>query len=1613
MDWLSAPHGSVQRSDLDVGSAGKKWALRLARWIAGVVLGMTGVRLAAEPLNVSVALPVVSVPANFILESDPNHSALAVRIATTVSRQQLCPTGNLLLPCPAADVRVRYTVSLSAGMLRGISAEKSVVYSLDGNDHLAVDETVLVDPTGMLTDAQEYQLRVVIEHIEDPALRAYTKDQSGEHGSYRFAHFTGSLSFGGIQTSLGSIGANPVYLGNSTWSIQVVSATSAQGHALANTPAAPPPLTVVRSSDGDLSVQSGALEVLGPKGFSWSGWTGTRGLTRLTTQGYVADSLSLELPAGMGWRPQGGRKLSTLFQTSGGSIGLDGNLNPTGSGAGTSLAGLQFFGDAYPLEFTSTKWRWGSGALWLVAPAVRYVRQVHYEDWQLAHGTLPESNDGYWSLVNSKAAEDLEIRPGLAGGLSTTLRFGGGEFVGHFPRASIRVGPGGTARIESHRIVRGSSGFSNASIELSYGAGCREAGETGAMPLPARRMALDSVALEFTPSGGLWADGALTTVEEDPSVVRHLEIGSNDSVPTHRTDSFVGGRFYLPGTWVPRADGLDSALDANATVDDLDEDPAAFNPARYLLSGLQVGGEFTLEHPGTPAYAAGLGDYAGLNLRHFNGLTSRSSIGGVDVAPYPLTTRSKYYARVSGVSGIHESAGGPAELPAYGYDIDLTNFGLSFLSNEAHDSRINGTLHLPYPSQLTQGFERLMLTCCGNLGEGRIAPGDDQKQLAYWSGTRLEMHSLRFTHDPGDPCATEDALLELGVTANVGHLDFPPSGLLYPRPDGTLVPGDDLGRESRLMMPPLATLAGYPFTAVRHGYFNDYIQATAGPGWVSLAGLAGVSFFRDLPIHAQVLGSNTNPPPLLYVKGGWSSGSDNFFNQAGFDGSHRGYPPATNLENYRTDNGHLPHARQVWFGTIDFDYPVRFDGLTRTFASPEPKGIDLAILDVDSELQRLTPEVADLRFSAFFDLSLLSSADLLVEDGISWATGQVEEEAVDSMRRGLDRLSAILDARMRQLLEDILLPAVEQAVVQPLVAALPEDGDEIAIEAALDFQLGAPLTQALQGLAQVGGAGTNLTEQASQAIGGAVEALQTVRGVLMQLQKTEQLILAGLEALGVDMSLFANGLPAEVRDQLEQSIGPDGTEAIGRLVEIRQAIQELESNLGQVIAALEQGQAFFDQLQDTVFQPLVEYGQLGDRIKARLEPWLKFSVGTDTGAYSTEEIRTRVRQEIRDAFAESLVAANLQTVFRTWLYNVDAAVRGALDTAFQTINDEITAIALEALGEIKAAVQPVKTFSSVVESVNWEGRAHIRGDRLSVLRLDNEVIVNVPTPIPAVQVPIRCTGFYEFRELSSDGPVGCYGGSASRLQEIVLGTSVGPASIFGAGNKITLQSKFTRDSEGNLLQLSGGLEMDQQGPEIQVVGLSEFSATLSIGPGTKEFYLSAFARGYWTVPGPTALPANVEMAGGAMLGRACNFEPFSWDPLASEMLNGPISATNAFTGIYLFGEATIPIADLSCVMNASVGAGVRVFINDPNYDLHNLTLGGRIDGEASAEFLCLAKIKGSAFMLGSKELAPAGPFRFDGGAALSGKLGICPLCVEFGGDVEATYVQGQGWSVDY
>lgn len=1584
---------------------GARRVLRMAACGALALILPMGTAVQAAPAGISLGAPTIQLPARYLLESDSARERLVVEVSGVIHRNSICfSLGGVIGPCPAQDTPIRITVGLSAGGRPFLTTELTVIRNVPGVATIPFTETLELDPETVLSDTEEYTLTVTLEHVDDLATGVYVRDATRNFGPYRFAHFSGSILFGAVSATLNTLAAEPVYLGDSRWLLQVGSVTTTQGHTGVHTPATPPPLTVERNSRGNLQVLAGWLEVGPADAIDWSGWTGQRGPALLGTNGLATASMTLDLPPGLGWRTSNERRLRPTFTLAGASIPLDANLRPVGPASGTSALPMQILAETYPVEFQSSQWAWRDGVLILTAPSTRYLRQVHYQEWidTLGSGDLPESNDGVWFLLRPAAASDLVIRPGWTGGINTELRFNPGDFFGHFPLSAVRAASGGTMRIVNNRVDPEDSTLPDAMVRVLYGKGCRDVGAFGALPDPVQGMQLATTTVRFTPSAGLWAEGDLLPAAVEPEVERHLEIGRNAGGPTHRTDPFSRARFYLPGSWVPHTDGFDHPGDGNEIVDEPGEAPLAFNPARYLLSGLRADENDALEHPGTDAYQAGVGDYAGFNFRHFEGLQARSRVGGGETPLYPLTTRAKYYARLSGVAGIHESSEGPHQLPAYGYDVSLSNFGLSFLDNTPHDSRIDGSVQLPYPTGFAQAFDRLMLNCCGNLTDGRIDPADTQKQLAYWSATRIVTRSLRFTHDPNEPCATDDALLELGITADVAHLDEEPAGFLYPRPDGTLVATDEHDRESHLVLSPMVDLAGYPFSAVRRTYFNDHAAFTAGPGWINVAGAAGVSFFRDLTVQGHILGSSATPAPPLFLKGGWAAAANTFFNQAGFDADHRGYPPGHEVDAYRTGNTHLPRAQQVWFGTVPFDYAVRFDPLTRSFRSPEPEGIDLVVLGSDSEVERLNAELADLRFSAFLNLSLLAAPELLVEEGVSWITGHLEDAAVESIRAGLDRLAALLDSQMRQLLDEVILPALEQTVVVPLVAQLPANGAAAAIDAALDEHLGDPLSGTLSGLADAADAALNLTDQASQALSSAIGTLETVRQVLMTLQQAETLIVAGLEAVGIDVDALPAGLRDEVLAELESDGGP-GVGAVGRLLEIREAIAELESSIAQLIAALEQGQMFFAQLRDTVFTPLAEYLQMSNLLKQRIGTWLKGGYGLDPGAYSVEELRARVRLELRDAFAATPVAANLQAVFRSWVYNTDSAVRSALDTAFQAINDQIVAMAMVALEELIDAIQPVKSFSSVVESVNWDGRAQIRGDRLTQLRIDNRALVNLPTPVPGVQIPVEFTGFYQFRELTSDGPVGCVGGVPGRVNEILLSSSVGPASMFG-GSGLTVQSKFTRAEDGELLQMAGGLELEQQGFSLPGLGLQEFSGTLSIGPGAQEFYVSAWARGGFGI-GNTV----IDTAGGVVVGRTCTFDAFAWDPDAGSVLGGPVGPGHAFTGIYVFGEATVPMASLACFYRGSVTAGIRAWVQDPDYDFANVEAGGRLEGGVSAEYLCLVKVRGSAFLQGG---ISGGLYRYVGGAELSGKVGICPLCVGFDVGIQAEHVEGQGWNLN-
>lgn len=1546
--------------------------------------------LPAEPLHVSIAAPTVSVPHQYILATDPQRDVLRVTVQTTVFRNAFCPAGNLLLPCPPTNVFVRYTARLMQEANEIAAAQAVTNYTLGGTSMLNVEQILALSPAAPLEDGAQHHIAFEIEHIEDPANGQYVEDQSGETATMVIAHFTGPLQFGGVGATLLQLAANPAYLGAAGWSLNIAQGVTSDGYFFSHTGVAPPPVVAVRNGAGELIASSGSVQVTGAGAFEWQGWSGTRGLTRLSTGGFVTDSLTLELPPGIGWRYAGERKLRARFQLPISPVALDANLNPSISVSGTATNALQFFAETYPVEFSSTGWRWAGGMLGLVAPQTRFVRQEHYQDWETATGDIPDSNDGFWTLLRPNTTTFLTISPGLAGGINVRLGFDAGVFFSHFPLTATANALGGDMRIQDSRVVPAESQLNNVLVHLLYGKGCRSPGDPTGLPEPQQAVRMMAGAIQFTPQAGLWAEGALVTPAEDPAVETHLEIGVANGAPTHETEAFTTMRYYMPGTWVPHADGFDRGDDGNALVDEPGEDPEEFNPARYLLSGVRANLNFALEHPDTSPYAAGAGDYAGGNFIHNPGLEARSHIGGGDTGFFPLTDRSKFYIRLSGVSGILESASGPNSLPAYGYAVSLTDYGLSFLSNEPQESRINGSIVLPYPSGFTQSFQELTLTCCGNLTDGRIAPGDDERNLAYWSNAAFTSETLRFTHDANAPCNTTDALLELGVTGYIGHVPGGHAGFLYPRANGVLNNQDALGRASHLALAPQVEFAGYNLVPTRHAYFNYYPDFLAagnpvpGPGWINVVGLQGVPFFRDLEVHAQVLGSAGAFEPPLFVVGGWNSAGNTFFNQANFDAGHRGYPPLVPLANYRTNHNYLTRAQQVWFGLVAFDYPVVFNQLTRTFHSPSPSGLDFAVLDVNSQVERLNAELASLRFQGEFDVeALLNPVNLLEGQIENLVTGFVENigAAAIPIKTGMNALSDLLDVQSKRLVDEVILPVLESTVIDPLVASLEAGLNEMQIDARLDLHLDLHLQEQLASLGEHAAGGSAIVQYVNQRLGQVRSALEVVNNIVLTLETIENLLLSALQKNGVPI----NEVPPELIQEAKESLlGAGGVgEMVGRLIELKIAIEDLRTALAEVITLLEQGQEFAARV-DAIFTEVTNLASVASDAKLVLSFWLKSQVYPDILEWSPEELRQRIRSELRDRILESQAMAAVHTALRELSYGLDAVVRDALGNVTQAINDEVMELLAGVFDDLEEQLAPLKNFGQYLRSAGISGHSVIRGDRLSLLRLDGVAEINIQ------EIPITFNGFFEYRELTSDGPASCGVAPGDRRNEVTLGASGAATSMFGGDNRISIATKFTFDNQSPPLPLGvfGSFErVEGGGFEVETFRIDDLSASLAIGGGTgQEYYLSAYVHTTFS---------DYVLAGGFFLGRTCTADPLAWDPFASTVL----SQNPNFTGVYVYGAGTFPIYSFNCLLKVNVGAEVSAFAGTH--------LGGRIAGSVSGEALCLVSAKGEA----SLGYAQSGSERlYAGDIALHAKIGPCPLCAKWEKTFNATFRKTSGWN---
>lgn len=383
-----------------------------------------------------------------------------------------------------------------------------------------------------------------------------------------------------------------------------------------------------------------------------------------------------------------------------------------------------------------------------------------------------------------------------------------------------------------------------------------------------------------------------------------------------------------------------------------------------------------------------------------------------------------------------------------------------------------------------------------------------------------------------------------------------------------------------------------------------------------------------------------------------------------------------------------------------------------------------------------------------------------------------------------------------------------------------------------------------------------------------------------------------------------------------------------------------------------------------------------------------------------EQIKARVRRELRDRLMASAVIENMRTAIRERLQVVHLAFREGVDAAFEEINAVIRKALSAQLAELDNELNNYGAkINEVIKSGRLAGHAHIEDDSLRELRLDARIELGVPQ-----EDPFRFDGFFRFQQLNANGPGGCPDPvqgqiSSANFAEITLGARNASLEWITPGMKanITGQLGFKTDVSPVIpISVGGSFEMTAGTLKFATAEVEKLRGTLKVGIAPD---LSGFGENYLGLAGSVRLSGS-GLEGGMFIGRSCTMDPIN---LINPQL-GSILGEGGFAGGYVFGAGRIPIVDFGCLFNVSAGVGLGAF-----YSVPGPTWGGLAQLSASGEALCLINVRGSVDLIGVKR---GDDFRFSGQGRITGKAGLCPFCKRFRKTVGFTYQNGD-WDADY
>jgi hypothetical protein len=1438
-------------------------------------------------------------------------------------------------PVPAVMDRLADTLRVRPG--RGVQLDP-----VHGRYRAVVTLLVQEAPAGALVDAHERDL-----------------------DAQQILHFNGRLMFGAIATTITSLGNDPVQEGREgdDWlptSVDIAPdggyVDGRPGHRFSTGD----PLRVRLYEDGTALVADG-WALLNLPAEDWDAVADVRfrrDFAALDPAG-ASGNLRAVLPAGMGWTSNRlAKTLSPYLDFTDVPLGQD--LRPFDR---VTAAGPLYVGEeSRPLlhETPDIQWNPPAGTFSLGSGPVTYVREEELAE--LEGAPLPDpalavkrANDGYYryAVAGPRGGPVISAAGDGSAELEAMLDVGpGGSFQAHFPRGTT-VGwtEAGVIAVDRDRIDTATSYLGGCGqLAVPCDQGCGQDGCPTGAGLASLAFRPPEGRLEFTADGGLHAEGSF----EMPAVSDTLQWGAipGGSRFAHQVGPFVPAAFFMPG----------HVLEDGAAV-------GGEAPARLLLEGVSTNDLAVFERYGSAAYAAGLGDYAGLNFRMLDNpaAVARSVIGGADVGPYDLTDRSKYYARASGVSGIHEAEAGsfPSTLNIYGYRFSFTNYGLSYLSSANRDSTTRGSVYLPGPSDETFEFDRMKFSCLGALLGAEIPEGSSNKVLKYWVAT-IDPQSMNFVRNPGQQCDPSKGWLTLGVSTKAAHIDEPLAGVLGFETNGDLIARSYnlKGVDSRLRVPSQIRLAGptndaYAFTCVSAAYFNDWSlcpSQAAGSGFVSLAGSVDMPYFENMPAHLHTRADDQNKASPIWMAGGWPvsgwvEGGQSFFTSAGFDADNRGFPSSASLSEYREGaESYRPRAMRKWVAGINFDYPLRWNSVSRVFRSFEPEGLDVAVIKTESKVDFVTPAAAKMTFSgrfnpvpivSAFDSALQSNIDIGADKGADFFK-PLGTHVVDALKTGQDELAYVLSdfpahlfaEPLRQSTDGILPALVAELVsrytnnppgdyytesvrayVMGSGSSVPADNVRDALRDLIDASAGGKtgLVQRIElALRRVewmlDALYTNVTRDAKT--GDLLATPET--GILAPDPATQgsvllaRLLVEFVKELQSFEGLAASGLEGTVRGVIEARQTVPG---------IRATLDLLRADLLSLRARLAPGKDIYEELQDALVPARLDElcGAAGTNVIAFLRDLP--SHGQSLSDYTSSELAYRIGREIEDALAASRLVSSVQTTLRRHFYGFDESVQHAAGAVFEEANavlhDSVSTLMVMADDGVMGLLGSLP-FGTAAK---LHGYTHIKGDALHELRVDGEWFLKATK-----SVSLDFKGHLLVKQLESDGHAGCnYDGD--KTTEVTLAADQLKFDLLGFKLDAMFSSRFTFDTSSGIspVGMAGAFAL-KQGKDnlfkVRDVGITELSA--AAGFGAYENYLAGGLRGKFS--------EDFEVAGALFVGRTCTLEPLQVvDTQVADIIGDP-----PFTGLYVYTEGWLKILDWGLLdVGGGLGYGIIWFAEGP------------------------------------------------------------------------------------